>query len=546
MALNILIGIGGTGAKIVESALMTCVAGLPLKAGDLRVGLVDQDAGNGNVQRTAALLRLVEAVQREWTASDGEHRWTPRRASEPGVRPEDRCSLAATSVRGMETLLWHPHPERGKTLAKVFGVDALLDGEDVRLRLLMDALYAPDATEQHMELSEGYRGRPHIGAAAILSRPVESSPFLTELRDALSRAKGGEDVRVFLAGSVFGGTGAAGFPTIARMLRELARASGAGGTVRIGGALMLPYFSFDPPADGSANVARSEDLLRQSQAALKYYDELFRAHGADAVFDELYLTGWDPAIRLGYHSPGSKSQANPALLPELFAALGAMRFFAQDEVRAPEHGTPVFVSARREASAVGWNDLPQVVDDPSRRQEHQRELARLLRFAAFWRNTLKPELRNRTLLEARPPWYKRNDLGKVRFEAGEVKRKLDLLDELMAQVLVWAGAIQMFEAVPQGGFALWNVAPLVRFDPEDPDRAFVTVKDRLPDQAAADVYRGLILERDPERPRPPDQATLFQEINNAARVDAHSGLGRLVAAVHHAARVPDAQPVVAA
>ena len=45
---------------------------------------------------------------------------------------------------------------------------------------------------------------------------------------------------------MFGGTGAAGFPSIARLLREIIKKNITDG-VKIGGALMLPYFSFLNP-----------------------------------------------------------------------------------------------------------------------------------------------------------------------------------------------------------------------------------------------------------------------------------------------------------
>jgi hypothetical protein len=484
-----------------------------------------------------SLLKAVEGLRRDWITSGGEHHWV--------TGGQDGLSLAATPVRSMDNLLWHPHAERGTTLASIFGTNVLTDTGGANLKLLLDALYAPDASEQQMELSEGYRGRPHIGAAAILSRNEETAPFLRELRDLLRRAKGSEEVRVFLAGSVFGGTGAAGFPTVARLLRSMAGASGGGSSVRVGGALMLPYFSFDPPEDDTANVARSEELLRQSQAALKYYDELFKA-GGERVFDEMYMVGWDPPIRLGYFSPGSKSQANPPLLPELVAAMSALRFFGKETVPAAENGTPVYISARKTAGEFGWDDLPGVHDEGPRRGEHQREFGRLLRFAAVWRNTMAPELRARGMFEGKPVWYKRNELGKVKFDLRETKEALDRLNDIVERVLIWAGAIQMFAPPPTSGFKLWNVAPLVSFnaqrDPDDPGHEFVTVKGRLPEEAGADAYDRLIVERNPSREGegPSNQAALYREIENEPPTGAHRGLGRIVAAVHRAARLPAA------
>jgi hypothetical protein len=176
---NILIGIGGTGAKIVESALIGCLAGVQPFQGELLVGLIDQDSGNGNVQRTMSLLKAVEGLRRDWITSGGEHHWV--------TGGQDGLSLAATPVRSMDNLLWHPHAERGTTLASIFGTNVLTDTGGANLKLLLDALYAPDASEQQMELSEGYRGRPHIGAAAILSRNETARPSSRAARPAEAR-----------------------------------------------------------------------------------------------------------------------------------------------------------------------------------------------------------------------------------------------------------------------------------------------------------------------------------------------------------------------
>jgi hypothetical protein len=256
---NLLIGVGGTGAKVVEAALICALAGFGPK--DVSVAFVDQDEANGNVRRARELLRQVEQLRGLWVAGGRPDRWDT--SSPVGEGGSLLASVAARSIDPAHDL-WAPHTEEGTTLGSIFSANVLAR-EEPRLKSLMDVLYSPDASEQGMELSEGYRGRPHIGAAAILSRAEQDAPFWRSLREILRRAQGGQEVRVFLIGSVFGGTGAAGFPTLARTLRDMARdATGQAPNVRIGGALMLPYFGFAPPPDDTANVARPEHLLRQS------------------------------------------------------------------------------------------------------------------------------------------------------------------------------------------------------------------------------------------------------------------------------------------
>ena len=81
-------------------------------------------------------------------------------------------------------------------------------------------MYAPE--EKAQNLSEGFRARPNIGAAAMLATSAnENDPFWNQIHKALDDARGGEEVRIFIISSIFGGTGASGFPNIARKIKAI-------------------------------------------------------------------------------------------------------------------------------------------------------------------------------------------------------------------------------------------------------------------------------------------------------------------------------------
>ena len=165
---------------------------------------------------------------------------------------------------------------------------------------------------------------------------------------------------------------------------------------------MLPYFAFAPPKDETENVARSEDLLINSQAALKYYHRLFQQ---EKVFDEFFVAGWSPSFQLGYHSPGSASQANPPLPPELLPALAAMRFFDAERPIDQGAGNPTYICSRSKPDALTWLDLPPVSDN--RRTESGERFGQLLSLGA-WRDTYRPTFGVKYgLLRAAPgKWWK--------------------------------------------------------------------------------------------------------------------------------------------
>ena len=238
----------------------------------------------------------------------------------------DTCKLFKTNIVTVPGQTnWPPLKDAGTTkptLKNIFKFNALKD----EIQDVFNCLYHHDE-ELNLELDEGFRGRPSIGASAILSRVQENEPFWKNIFNAIDSAKGGKEVRIFLVGSIFGGTGASGFASIARLIRGLIRENEIKEGVYIGGALMLPYFSFPkPPEDEIGIVAYSESFLEQSRGALDYYSRLFEMEKSK-IFDQLYVIGWDPLIQLKMFEKGGPNQNNPALLPEIFTGLAASKFY---------------------------------------------------------------------------------------------------------------------------------------------------------------------------------------------------------------------------
>ena len=204
-----------------------------------------------------------------------------------------------------------------------------------------------------MPLNEGYRGRPHVGAAALLAQ-IETDEFWRSLEDLVQNAS--RAVRVFLWRVRVRRHGSGGAPTLARRLRQVAEE--ADRPLFIAGALMLPYFTFPPAEDRDANVATGHELLLQSQSALQYYHSEMEVGGKPYSFDDIYLVGWKPAIELNHHVAGAGEQVNPPLAPELFGALAAAKFFSEERAGGGGEQRPnLHVIAREAPSRLDWSDL---------------------------------------------------------------------------------------------------------------------------------------------------------------------------------------------
>ena len=351
---NFIIGIGGTGAKCLEHLLHCCSAGLGPQ--NLWAGIVDQDEANGNVSRTKILLSKYMNLRSSLR-------------NEAGHDLAKDSNLFKTHITTNNDAVWLPLKGADPTLEEVIHYELLKP----EVKGLMDCLYDPDEMKQN--LSEGFRARPNIGAAAMLATTGnEDDPFWSQIYKAIDAARGGEEVRVFIISSIFGGTGASGFPNIARRIKQIQKEKNVTSNFHLGGALMLPYFNYDVPEENMEGelYAKPEEFLDQTKGALQYYAKLFEY---DKIFDQVYVTGWDPLTKLPNFKMGGNLQNNPPLFPELYAALGALKFFSEDNKISDTQ--EIFHIGKNESNEILWSDIPNV----SNNLNSKNNISNLIRFS---------------------------------------------------------------------------------------------------------------------------------------------------------------------
>jgi hypothetical protein len=411
-----MIGIGGTGSRCVESFIHLSAAGLG--PDETWLGLVDQDKANGNIDQATQMISSYRKTRKELRQLDTNI-----------LSPN--CGLFKTKITRPDSgALWCPLPDDGSNLESIFRLDILKP----ELRDMFECLFSPE--EQGLDLGVGFRGKPHIGAAAILSRAGPDEPYWKELLDIIDSARGGKEIRLFLVASVFGGMGASGFPTIARLLRAEIKRRGITSSVKIGGALFLPYFSFNSPSDDQdQEVARSEAFLEQSQGALLFYENLIKK---EKIFDSLYMVGWSPIIKLPFHEKGGQNQINPPMIPELYGALAAAHFFSSEN--DSEQG--IYQIGRHNIGEVGWEDLPPIGKDPD---EIKAKLGQLVRFAIAYKHVYQPFLTPRPSAINRESWYRSKIiLPDVDLKDPKIYSALNNLGEYCDSLLKWVASIEFF------------------------------------------------------------------------------------------------------
>lgn len=352
------ISIGGTGAKVMEALTHLCIGGMLPENERLYIAAIDPDVGNGNLERTSTALNNFVAFQNFAVGND-----TP---------------LFKNKISIVRPFPWNPtgHDKTLDDLAEFH--------HQGNVGKLYEVLYT--RRERSTTLNEGFRGHPSIGAA-VLAKKFGDTSDRTTLTAQIEKIIGeGDTVKIFLAGSVFGGTGAAGLPTVARLLRN--NLADYADRISIGGVLMLPYFSFTPDDIGDELFARSENFLPNTKAALKYYSE------RENLFDATYFIGDSVMTPVSEFSVGSANQRNEAHIVELYAALAAADFFARP-ITAPKIFKYI---CRHERDKFSWDDLPT----------SRASFVQFARFIFAYVHLIKPVLNGLVSGEAKAykfPWF---------------------------------------------------------------------------------------------------------------------------------------------
>ncbi len=314
------IGIGGTGAKCLESLIHLAAAGMMPDDKELYTLFVDPDTSNGS--RARVEKTLVNYVKCKDQLQLGN------------------TNFLKTKVIPANPVLWTPFKSANPSLEDFFHSPIFKGSSAAKL---FDVLYSK--SEQDMPLEDGFRGHPSIGSA-VMAKTVDLKGDKTWSWFSKVISNDPES-KVFLAGSIFGGTGASGFPTIAQILKNNLPG------VTLGGALILPYFKFEDADDGKLK-ARSAEFLMNTQTALKHYHLSNKTGSYDAV----YLFGNESRTNVG-NALGGGQQENAPHFIELYAALAAIDFFGKKPDQSDgKGGTQYFMTARKKVNALDWSDLP--------------------------------------------------------------------------------------------------------------------------------------------------------------------------------------------
>ena len=286
------LAIGGSGARVLRSLVMLLAAGVEPNAKIIPL-IIDPDSGAGNLSQTIELLKLYTQIREEAQVDNADPLVTFSTPIEmlPGAGYQVQLDQIA-----------------GTKFREYVDLGVAMSGSS---QALLRSLFSKDNLD--LEMTIGFKGNPNIGS--IVLGQFEGSDaykrFFSELQKGDITKKS-----IFIISSIFGGTGASGFPSLLKSLRS---STTLVSQMRMGALSLLPYFNLE---NNASSAIDSATFYAKTRAALSYYTENIIKN---ADIDDFYFIG-DKSPNSYSNSDGGQTQRNQAHLVELAGALSIIHF----------------------------------------------------------------------------------------------------------------------------------------------------------------------------------------------------------------------------
>lgn len=292
MAKLYIFGIGGTGSRVLRSFTMMMAAGVNIGVDEVVPIIIDPDASNADLTRTVALMNNYRAVRSDLKFIKND--------PTPFFRKELSQILANYTLRIQNTA--------NKTFQQFIDLPSMDKASQAMVRML----FSEKNLSSSMDV--GFKGNPNIGSI-VLNQIVNSDDF----QEFANSFESGD--KIFIISSIFGGTGASGFPLLLKTLRTGSTFPNNDiiNNAEIGAITILPYFKLKN--DGGSEID-SSTFISKTKSALAYYENNISKNNS---INALYYLADDISNTYDNHEGGS-AQRNDAHLVEFLAATAIVDF----------------------------------------------------------------------------------------------------------------------------------------------------------------------------------------------------------------------------
>jgi hypothetical protein len=321
--------------------------------------LIDVDRENGNANKTQMLIKSYMDVRKTLAASSGDDEG---RVTSHMFRTEIK---GAYQVRNEDRLLLTPYQQDRLKLRDALPRNGFADA--TTRSMLTDA-------DIDQPVEAGLYGNPTLGR--VILKHLEFSNQQSEDLDGLitqirNETQNGNEVYIYLAGSLFGGTGTTCIPHFCKNLLNKYMTEENGEIVthrdranlKMAACLMNPYFKPNLTKDENGNwiyfddttntwkqsEINPDDFFKKAQDMLKVYQHMF----SPSPFKCTVILGEVKMSVRGKYAPEGGAQHNWPHIYELCGAAESIRFFSG---QSPDDGKWYHVVGNEIAELRSSND----------------------------------------------------------------------------------------------------------------------------------------------------------------------------------------------
>lgn len=298
--------IGGTGERVMKSITMLMAAGMSTNGYTVVPIIIDPHLDLNEKKNLQTLIdKYIEIHQQ---------------ATEDGKRPEGFFNSEMALINTLDTQTNNTNKATGedRSYGEFLNVGNL-NTSSIN-NYLIQTLYTKDNLDSR--LSVGFRGNPNVGTV-VLQEMLEGASWFNSFKTHC----GAED-RVFIISSIFGGTGASGYPLLERKIRSTIDSETVS-NVFMGAVTVLPYYGLTDPKKNSSKID-SSNFMTKAKAALAYYEHTVKS-------DLLYYVG--ETTLQAFHENNEKLQDDAANFTELVAATALFDFLERSKPQVRQYLT---------------------------------------------------------------------------------------------------------------------------------------------------------------------------------------------------------------
>lgn len=290
-------GIGGTGSRVLKSLTMLLAAGVECKVGSIVPIIIDPDDAAADLTRTVETMKKYNAVREklDFTVSCKNQFFRTEI-----LQDVQNFRLPLNNTRDMK-------------FKDYMAVEQMDDNN----KALINMLFSDTNLQSNMKV--GFKGNPNIGSV-VLNQFADSPEFV----DFANNFQQGD--RIFIISSIFGGTGASGFPLLLKTLRSNNKIPNFKliQDAPIGAISVLPYFKVKQDENSTID---SSTFISKTKSALSYYE---RNISDNRSVSTLYYVSDSENQKPYDNHEGGAEQKNNAHFIELVSALAILDFVKND------------------------------------------------------------------------------------------------------------------------------------------------------------------------------------------------------------------------